>query len=108
MYVRHMKLTLNIDDELLGRVMESTGAKTKTDAIHAALAEVDRRHKLIALLSDDFGMTPQDWKNAIDENSWHEEETARIAETPSTGTAKSTATIKRAPVRYGRKPRPRR
>ena len=102
MYFRSMKLTLNIDDELLTRVMETTGAKTKTDAIHAALAEVDRRNKLIALLSEDIG--PIDWKNAIDENSWADhEETAKIAETPS-----ATSTTKRKPVRYASKPRSRR
>ena len=104
MYDRHMKLTLNIDDELLSRVMESTGARTKTDAIHAALAEVDRRHKLIALLSDDFGMTPADWKNAIDEKSWSDKETARVAENPPARAIK----IKKTPARHGRKPGPRR
>ncbi len=96
-----MKLTLNIDDELLTRVMETTGAKTKTDAIHAALAEVDRRNKLIALLSESIG--PIDWKNAIDENSWaDQEEPAKAAETPPT------ASPKRSPTRYDRKPRTRR
>ena len=104
MYFSRMKLTLNIDDELLTRVMESTGAKTKTDAIHAALAEVDRRNKLIALLSEGVGEI--DWKNDIDENSWADhEDTTRVAETPS---AASTTTMKRTPVSYARKPRSRR
>ena len=107
MYFSHMKFTLNINDELLTRVMETTGAKTKTDAIHAALAEVDRRNKLIALLSEDIG--PIDWKNAIDENSWAvQEETAMVAETPSGTSMKSTLPLKRTPVRYDRKPRSRR
>ncbi len=88
-----MKLTLNIDDDLLSRVMEATGAKTKTEAIHAALAEIDRRHKLITLLSEDIGI---DWEKDIDEASWAEqdEQTARVAENP--------------PVSRDRKPRPRR
>ena len=104
MYFEHMKLTLNIDDELLTRVMETTGAKTKTDAIHAALAEVDRRNKLLALLSEDIG--PIDWKNAIDENSWADhEDSAKVAETPG---ASSTATLKRTPVRHAPKSRSRR
>ncbi len=99
-----MKLTLNIDDELLTRVMETTGAKTKTDAIHAALAEVDRRNKLLALLSEDIG--PIDWKNAIDENSWADhEESAKVAEALG---ASTTAPIKRTSVRYATKPRSRR
>jgi Bacterial antitoxin of type II TA system, VapB len=51
MYLPCMKLTLNIDDELLDRVRETTGAKTKTEAIHIALNEMDRRHKLISMLA---------------------------------------------------------
>ena len=88
-----MKLTLNIDDDLLSRVMETTGAKTKTEAIHAALAEVDRRHKLITLLSEDIGIN---WDTDIDTKAWDrdDETTARIAEIP--------------PVRHDRKSRPRR
>ena len=92
-----MKLTLNIDDALLTRVMETTGAKTKTAAIHAALAEVDRRNKLIALLSEDMEI---DFDKDIDLNSWAEP----LVVTP----AKRTPATKRAPVRNDRKPRPRR
>jgi hypothetical protein len=103
MYFFGMKFTLNIDDALLARVMETTGAKTKTEAIHAALAEVDRRNKLIALLTEGVGEI--DWKNAIDENSWADQETSlRVAEGPAaTGIPK-----KRVPVRYESKPRSRR
>ena len=98
-----MKFTLNIDDELLSRVMETTGAKTKTEAIHAALAEVDRRNKLIALLSEGVGKI--DWDNAIDATSWADQErSARVAETP----AAAPLTKKRTPVRYEPKPRSRR
>ncbi len=98
-----MKLTLNIDDGLLARVMDSTGAKTKTDAIHAALAEVDRRHKLIALLSEDMGI---DFDKDIDATSWAESE-IESAKTPSAASTKN-APIKRTPVRCDRKPRSRR
>ena len=95
MYNRHMKLTLNIDDELLTRVMESTGAKTKTDAIHAALAEVDRRHKLIELLSEDIGI---DFDKDIDAASWNEsgEYSAKVAEAPPIRYAKGTRSAKKA------------
>ena len=97
-----MKLTLNIDDELLTRVMEATGAKTKTDAIHAALAEVDRRNKLIALLSEDMKI---DFDNDIDVTSWADHEaSAKVAETPGS----SSKPTKRTPVRYASKPRSRR
>ena len=90
-----MKLTLNIDDALLERVMAATGAKTKTDAIHMALGEIDRRSKLVSLLAEDIGLTPDEWKNAFDENSIPEEDhlSSRVAETPKG---------------HDRKPRPRR
>jgi len=99
MYCGGMKLTLNIDDELLSRVMDATGAKTKTEAIHAALAEIDRRHKLITLLSEDMGIN---WETDIDEASWteHDEPTARVAEEPPR--------IAKTPPSHDRKPRPRR
>jgi len=76
-----MKITLNVDDDLLARVMDTTGAKTKTEAIHAALAEIDRRHKLISLLAEDIGIN---WDTDIDTTAWDrdDEATARIAETP--------------------------
>jgi Arc/MetJ family transcription regulator len=103
-----MKLTLNIDDELLDRVREMTGAKTKTEAIHIALHEMDRRNKLIELLAkDDFGMTAADWKSAWEDPGPEAEEfTARVAETPGK-TAPASAAPKK-PVTYGRKPRSRR
>jgi len=107
MYDACMKLTLNIDDELLERVRETTGAKTKTDAIHVALNEMDRRHKLRELLAkDDFGMTSEDWKNAWEDPGADAEDfTAKVAETA--GKTKTIATPKK-PVKYERKPRPRR
>jgi hypothetical protein len=93
-----MKLTLNIDDELLERVRETTGAKTKTEAIHIALKEMDRRNKLIELLAkDDFGMTPADWKSAWEDPGPEAEDfVAKAAETPTKA------------VKYERKPRSRR
>lgn len=77
-----MKLTLNIDDALLERVMETTGVKTKTEAIHAALGEIDRRNKLAALLAEDIEMTPAEWENAIDVSAWDaaESNSVRVAE----------------------------
>ena len=76
-----MKMTLNIDDELLARVMEFSGAKTKTEAIANALREMDRRAKLSELLKDDFGMTAEDCRNAIDPA--YDLEAMRVAETPA-------------------------
>lgn len=77
-----MKLTLNIDDELLERVRAMTGAKTKTEAIHYALGELDRRHKLRELLAkDDFKLSPREWTEAW-EDPGLPEETSMVAETP--------------------------
>ena len=103
-----MKLTLNIDDELLTRVMETTGAKTKTEAIHAALGEVDRRNQLIALLSEDLGMTSDDWKNAFDEKSWADQAVTQVAETPAATGARAIRAKPKTFVRHGRKPGSRR
>ena len=93
-----MKLTMNIDDELLSRVMETTGAKTKTEAIHAALAEIDRRNKLISVLAEGLNIKAGEWETAIDTTAWDafdedEASSARVAE---------------APARNDRKPRSRR
>ena len=73
-------MTLNIDDELLARVVEFTGAKTKTEAIDLALKEMDRRAKLSLLLKDDFGMSSDDWKQVFDPD--YDLESMRVAETP--------------------------
>ncbi len=41
-----MKMTMNIDEDVLNEVMEITGAKTKTAAVEMALTEMARRRKL--------------------------------------------------------------
>ena len=38
-----MKITMNIDDSLLTRVMKLSGSRTKTAAVDYALREVERR-----------------------------------------------------------------
>lgn len=61
-----MKMTLHIDEALVRGVMESTGARTKTEAIHLALTEMDRRHRLNELLAkDDFGLDAKGWAKAF-------------------------------------------
>ena len=78
-------------------VNRATTTSLSSGFIHAALAEVDRRNKLIALLSEDMEI---DFDKDIDLNSWAEP----LVVTP----AKRTPATKRAPVRNDRKPRPRR
>jgi Arc/MetJ family transcription regulator len=45
-----MKLTINLDEKLLDRVVTITGASTKTEAITLALREIDRRARLVEVL----------------------------------------------------------
>ena len=41
-----MRITLDLDEKLISQLMEVTSAKTKSDAIHQAAAELIRRKKL--------------------------------------------------------------
>ena len=83
-----MKMTMYIDDALLGRVMEATGATSKTKAIDLALREMDRRAKLMRLSAAGLGLTADELKDAIDPA--YDLEAMRRRETPT---------------HYGRKPR---
>jgi Arc/MetJ family transcription regulator len=68
-YSTCMKYTLNIDEDLLNRVVEVTGAKTKTEAIHNALREVDRRAALLRTLQEGTGATPDELGSMFDPSS---------------------------------------
>ena len=46
-----MRTTLNLDEALVQELIKITEAKTKTDAIHQAIAELIRRKKLERLKS---------------------------------------------------------
>lgn len=46
-----MRTTLNLNEKLIRELMDVTSAKTKTDAIHQAAAELIRRKKLNQLKS---------------------------------------------------------
>jgi len=86
-----MKMTMYIDDALLARVMEATGATSKTKAIDLALREMDRKAKLVKLATAGLGLTSDELKDAIDPG--YDLEEMRNRETPA---------------HYGRKPRSRR
>ena len=86
-----MKMTLHIDDGLLARVMEATGATSKTKAIDLALREMDRKAGLMKLTSAGLGLSPDELKDAFDPA--YDLSAARNRETP---------------VSYGRKSRSRR
>ena len=61
-----MKMTLHIDDGLLARVMEATGAASKTSAIDIAIREMDRKAKLVSLATEGLGLGPDELKDAVD------------------------------------------
>jgi Arc/MetJ family transcription regulator len=86
-----MKMTMYIDDALLARVMEATGASSKTMAVDLALRELDRKAKLARLATEGLGLTPDELKDAVDPS--YNLEAMRRKETPAF---------------YGRKPRSRR
>jgi Arc/MetJ family transcription regulator len=45
-----MRTTLNIDDDMLRIVLEETGARTKTQAVHEVLKDFVRRKKIEKLI----------------------------------------------------------
>lgn len=55
-----MKMTMNIDEDVLARVMKVTGAKTKTQAVEMALADMARRHKMKELFTQGLGLSPDE------------------------------------------------
>ena len=55
-------MTMHIDEEVLDRVMQITGAPTKREAVEIALGEMARRHKLKELFSQGLGLTPDELK----------------------------------------------
>ncbi len=84
-------MTMHIDDELLARVMEATGANSKTKAIDLALREMDRRSRLARLAAEGLGLGPDALRESVDPA--YDLGAMRKRETPLT---------------YGRKPRARR
>ncbi len=84
-----MKMTMHIDDALLARVMEATGATSKTKAIDLALREMDRRAKLIKMCEEGLGMTADELHDAVDPA--YDLEAMRLRETPVTYARKSRA-----------------
>ena len=61
-----MKITINMDYDLLESVMTITGATTKTEAIHIALKDIVRRAKLLNVLKEGLGLSPEELRNAFD------------------------------------------
>jgi Arc/MetJ family transcription regulator len=85
-----MKMTLHIDEALLARVIASTGARSKTQAVDLALREMDRKATLLKLSSTGLGLAADQLKETLDPA--YDLEAARQAELPA---------------HYGHKPRSR-
>lgn len=83
-----MKITLNVDDDLLGRVMKANGITNKTKAIDLALREMDRRAELFRLTTEGLGMSSMELREVFDPAS-----------------EKANDPIREASSRYGRKSR---
>jgi|GEM_PF-786582 len=88
-----MKLTINLDDALLDRVVAITGASTKTEAITMALREVDRKARLIEVLREGLGASTAELKSMFDESSAPE----RFR---TTGSWEAPALVAEAPAAY--------
>jgi hypothetical protein len=59
-----MKMTVEIDERKLSRLMKLTGIKTKTKAINYALSAAERSAMRNKLLST--SLAPKDFENAVD------------------------------------------
>lgn len=60
-----MKMTMHIDEDLLKRVMDEYEFVTKTEAVEAALKELDRRTRLEAFLKEKVEWGPDELKNSV-------------------------------------------
>ena len=64
-----MKMTMHIDEALLARVMEEYSLETKTEAVHYALNELDRKRRLKEFMKEGgLQMTPEELKNMFYED----------------------------------------
>ncbi len=61
-----MKMTMHIDEALLARVMEAHGFATKTEAVEAALREMDRKVRLKVMLDRGLGFTPEELRASVE------------------------------------------
>ena len=58
------KMTMHISESLLRSVMERYGIETKTEAVHFALREVERLHRLQEMGAEGLGLTPEELGSA--------------------------------------------
>lgn len=75
-----MKMTMHIDEDLLTSVMETYDLETKTDAVHYALRELDRRGRLRKVLETGMEMSEAELRDSVYET--YNLESLRAAEGP--------------------------
>jgi Bacterial antitoxin of type II TA system, VapB len=61
-----MKMTMHIDEALLARVMKDYEFPSKTEAVEAALREMDRQMRLREFRKNGLGLTPEELADAVD------------------------------------------
>ena len=63
-----MKMTMHIDETLLERVIKEYEFSSKTEAVEAALKELDRQMRIREFRKHGLGRTPDELANAVDPN----------------------------------------
>lgn len=63
-----MKMTMHIDEDLLERVMRDYAFPSKTEAVEAALKELDRQMRIREFRKNGLGLTPEELADAVDPN----------------------------------------
>lgn len=63
-----MKMTMHIDEALLERVMKDYEFSSKTEAVEAALKELDRQMRIRDFRKNGLGFTPDELAAAVDPN----------------------------------------
>lgn len=61
-----MKMTMHIDEALLERVMREYEFASKTEAVEAALKEMDRQMRIREFRKNGLGLTPEELADAVD------------------------------------------
>lgn len=61
-----MKMTMHINEELLERVITRFGFASKTEAVDAALREMDRKARFKEFIETGFDFSPEELENAVE------------------------------------------
>lgn len=59
-------MTMHIDEGLLDRVIQTYGFASKTEAVDAALREMERKARFRAVVAEGMGFSPEELEAAVD------------------------------------------